>query len=134
MLLALAGVLQDGSGPRPGPPENPRRTINVTQGSDVTIRLAVTTPSGQPVALAGGSLILSVKKRPPDSPAAVAKVGTFLPAEGPNVASFALAPADTKNLVPGRYFYDVWLTLGGKRDPVVPPSPFLLEATISPVP
>jgi len=132
--LNLIGILEDGSPPVLGQqPLDPRTTIRWTRGENVTINLTVKNTAGQEVSLAQPgpppadqtSLLLTVKKRPQDSKV-FDKTGTL--------GVFTITPADTKNMEPGRYVFDIWLTKGGKRDPVVPLSTLLLEPSSAPVP
>lgn len=123
-------MLDDGTPLRPGVPANPRRNINLAQGADLELRVDVVTPLGTPVRLAGGSAVLTVKRRPDERPRIEKTVGTFVG----NRATFLIAPADTKRLQPGLFSWDVWLTLSGKRDPVVPLSPWNLQASNARIP
>jgi hypothetical protein len=51
-------------------------------------------------------------------------------AQSDGSARFTLAEAVTRNIQPGRYVYDVWLTdTSGLRTQVVPPSLFQSLAT-----
>lgn len=126
MIIDLLGLLEDGSPPTVGvPPENPRTTIRITRGQDVTIRLSVRNTSGSDVPLATGVVVMTVKKRPQDSKV-FDKTAT--------VNTITILPADTKNMDPGKWVFDIWLTKDGKRNPVIPLSTLILEATSTPVP
>lgn len=132
MKISLVGLLDDGSPRRAGVPVNPRNTITISQGGDVIFEVKVQATSGTLVDLhdVSTSMIWSVKKKPADQPALIRSVA----ARTVQTATFTLTPADTKNLTPGRYVYDVWLTLGGKRDAVIPLSTLILEAAATPPP
>jgi len=123
LVLEVVGVLEDGSEPRAaGVPINPRKALSVPLGADWTLRVSVVTPFGSQVQLTSGALVVTVKKKPTDSSAAFFRAATN--------GVFVFTPADTKNLPPGQYVYDIWYTdTGNKRSPVVPLSPFLLEAS-----
>jgi hypothetical protein len=73
-------------------------------------------------------LTLVVKQKPADA-ALITKTATIVK----TVATFTLVPRDTKNLTTGRYVFDVWATTGGKRDPVIPLSGLILEASVAPI-
>lgn len=129
MVIDLQGLLEDGTPPTPDR-FNPRKAISFCHGQDVSIRFQVRTPGGGGVPITDPtSLVLTVKKNPADSP--LFKVTPTIVAGTP---TFAITPANTKNLQPGTFVYDIWLTAGGKRDAVVPLSPLRLEAASTPVP
>lgn len=132
MVIDLVGLVEDGSAFATGVARNPRREIGVAQGQDVTIQVKVQTPAGQTVVLTGGSAVLTVKKHPADDTTLISKAAVI----SGDTATFTLAAADTKpsRMDSGRYTYDVWLTMGGKRDPVVPASGFVLYPAVAPVP
>ena len=95
------------------------------------VRLAVRTPSGEAVPLAAPAALTLTVKKMTSGPVLFQKAPTVLPS---GEAEFAVTPADTRHLEPGQYVYDVWLTLGGRRDAVVPLSPLHLEASATPPP
>lgn len=129
MKLRLTGVVQDGTSVAAGVPSNPRTTMEVIQGAAVTIEVTVVRPGGDAVALAGTSPTLTVKKRPQES-AILRLVGV----PSGNVAVFTLTSAQTRAMQPGLYGYDVWITLAGLLETVVPLSPFRIEAAAYPPP
>lgn len=125
MNLSLTGVLEDGSPRGASVPNNPRRALNVPLGGDVSLALSMVKADGAPLTLAGGDVVLlTVKKKPSDQQAVFQKTGAHT---STGLATFTLVPTDTKQLTPGLYCYDVWVTFGGKRSPLVPVSPFQLE-------
>jgi hypothetical protein len=131
MRIDLTGVLEDGS-PRRIEITDARTTLTVQQGGDLELVVRVVRPNGQAVVLnsSGAELLLSVKKRTTESPPRLVKTATL----GTDRGTFLLEPADTKFLSPGKYVYDVWLTLDGNRDAVIPTSPFVLTASVAAVP
>jgi len=97
------------------------------------INLTVVRPNGTPVPLAGGSLVMTIKQRPQDTPAKASIPGVLAPAVGPNAASFTLPSSASKTWQAGRYLYDVVFTDGsGIRDAVIPLSALLMEASVTP--
>ena len=131
LVIDLVGVLEDGSVPSAGVPQNPRRTLSFPVGSDVTLRLALVTASGAAVPLAGGSLLFTLKKRFSDTDAQVSRAAA-LDAPSSGLASFRFGPTDTKNLTSGQYAYDIWYTdSDGRRNAVVPTSPLILEPALT---
>lgn len=124
MVLNLIGVLEDGSPRSTGVPINPRQALSFPIGSSVTLNLRVVTADGK--SAPAGIVTWTLKKRPEDTSRVFAKTATL---SGGN-ASFTVDPADTKRFEAGQYVYDVWhaATVGGARNPVVPLSPFRLEA------
>jgi hypothetical protein len=130
-VVELLGVVDDGTPAGPGVPINPRKPIAMTRGGSLTVRVTVVGRDGVMVTLTGASLLLTVKKKPSDYVPDISKTGVNY---GGAYSEFALGPADTKNLEPGLYAYDVWLTKGGERTPVVPASPLWLEPSVANVP
>jgi hypothetical protein len=73
MLLALTGILVDGSTPALGG-QNPRAQLALPRGSDARIRVAVVTSAGVAVLpVAGDILRLAVKRSPGDEGAELVK-------------------------------------------------------------
>lgn len=135
MQISLTAVLEDGTPRRGLVPADPRQTLRIPQGSDVTIVVSVVTPGGNSVDLtgAGTELLLTIKKNPRfnfDSWPRITKKATL----GSNVGTFLLEPGDTHNWLAGVYAWDVWLTKDGSRDAVIPTSPFQLLQSVAPVP
>jgi len=130
MQMQFVAVLENGATRSPFVPSVARYSLEVTLGADATIVLDVVDAAGVPVKLAGATVRLAVKQRTADASPTIAKTGVLKPATAPNRVEFTLAPADTKNLTPGRYLWDVWLTQSGKRDCIVQLSLFLLHPAI----
>jgi len=137
--FTLVGVLEDGSVRAPTVPTNPRAPLRVTQGSSVDLIVKVVTSSGVPVDLAtfmgvNGRIVLTVKRHDYGvfgTPAAIQSVGTVDPLLGPGSAKFTITPNQTRLLEPGVFAYDIWLEDGsGRREPVLPTSPFHLEPAV----
>jgi hypothetical protein len=124
MVIELIGVLETGGPRAAGVPVDPRRTLTVPLGTSLTLRVSVLASDGSQVQLPINSLAWTVKKSPLDTSAAFTKTG---PAVAGAVCDFSLLPADTKNLSPGKYVFDVWYVVAGVRNAVVPLSPFELE-------
>jgi hypothetical protein len=132
MLVNLTGLYQDGSRPRGGGAQpDPRTTLTVPQGGDLTITLRVVTPAGSPYPLRlEDDLLLSVKKKTGDYPARITKRGVVFNGG----ATFTFQPADTRYLAAGAYLYDIWLTRESVRNPVLPASPLQITASVAAVP
>jgi len=132
MKIFLTGVLDDGTPFQTGVPTNPRRNINVAQGTTLIIEVIVVTPLGSAVTFntgGGDSLILTVKRRPNENPS-IEKTATIVGNKG----TFTIDPADTKRLVPGLFSWDVWATISSARDPVIPLSPWNLQFSNAKIP
>lgn len=125
MLITLTGLLQDGSLPRAGVLSDARRTVIVPLHANLTINMSVVSPNGHVLDLSGvgTSLLLQVMKRPNED-IKLKKTATI----AGKVATFTVTPADSKNLLAGYYVYDVWLTLAGLRDAVIPLSSWVFSA------
>jgi len=137
MLISLTGVLEDGTPRGSDVPPSAAQTIAFPQGSDVTLRVSVVNAAGIPVDLSasGTSLTFSVKKVtwPFEVVPRVTKVAAFTNARW-GVAEFTIRPGDMWYLKPGDWLYDIWLTLDGARNAVVPTSRLVLQASVAPVP
>ena len=134
MRIDLTGVLPTGAPQRSGVPD-PHQTVSIPQGANIDIHVKVVDgATGAAVSLLGATVTLAIKKKPADNPPAIFKTAASPSAE----AVFLLVPADTKNMVPGRFVYDVWVTTGVSpntvRNPVVPLSTLILEAAATPPP
>lgn len=125
MVYDVVGVVEDGSTRASFLPTNTRQTLKLPLATDVTIRLSVYYASGVPVDLSSLStgLLLTIKKHLYDTQAQLALTGAKQPTEGRHRANFVVVPDDTLYLEPGQYTWDVNLTIGGKREPVIPLSP-----------
>ena len=132
MKIQVTGIVEDGTPRRPGVPVNPRRALNVARGIDLQLSVRVITPLGIPVSLEGDGteLLLTVKKRPQEHPPRIVLAASL----NGNVGIFSIQPGDTRRLQPGLFSWDVWLTRNGLRDPVIPLSPFNLQAANAAVP
>jgi len=132
MKISITGVLDDSSPYVPGVPTNPRRNLEVPRGTDLELVVSVVTPSNVPVLLTGDGteLLLTVKKSPAEHPPRIVKAASL----SGNVGTFLIQPGDTRRMDPGLYGWDVWLTKDGLRNPVVPLSPFSLQAVNAAVP
>jgi len=135
MQISLTAVLEDGTPRRGLVPADPRQTLRIPQGSDVTLRVSVVTPGGSLVDLtgAGTELLLTIKKNPKlwhDSWPRVTKKASVVA----GIGVFLLEPGDTHDWLAGMYAWDVWLTKDGSRDAVIPTSPLQLLQSVAPVP
>lgn len=132
LTLDLVGVLEDGSVRAAGVPSNPRKTLSFPVASDALVRLRVVTADGNPVPMGGTtSLLFTLKKKYTDTDALISRAATIDSAGG-GLCSFRFVPIDTRQLSPGQYTYDIWLTdTSGNRFAVVPTSPFYLEPAVT---
>lgn len=131
MVINLTGLLDDGTPPRPGVQTDPRQTISFPRGSDVAIIATILTPGGALADLSGvgTTLQLTISKYDWQYPPYIVKLASIVG----NIGTFTIAAADTKYLSAGQYNYDVWLTLGGKRDAVIPLSMMMLTQSVASV-
>lgn len=118
----------------------PANAIQIIRGASRTVELAVTDDTGAPVDLTGAKVYLSVKSSPTDARPLIQKVSTdstqveiTTPREGK--AKIYFVPADTQNLDPHEYTFDVWAVLAsGKRYPIIEPSIFAVQPGVSFIP
>jgi hypothetical protein len=130
-FINLTGVLDDGSGVC----TFTNGAIQIPKSADVTIQVSIVTPSGAPVLLGSdGSVVfaLSVDVSSMASWPVLRKAGVLqLPPNPPNVFVVTLTPTDTRNLAPGRLWYDGWLTFKGIRYQVLAPNVLHLKPTLN---
>lgn len=136
MRYRITAVLDDGSKRDASVPANPRTTLGIARGEDVPLDFTVVYPDGRRVDLSpvGTTLITTVKRRPDEGTSVECSLAATITEASNGLASAAFAPADTKPMFPGRYTWDTWLTLSGKRYQVVPTSPFVLLSSVAAVP
>lgn len=127
--INLTAIFDDNSPQSSAVPSNPRTQLAMTIGADVTVNMRVLTPAGAQASLSGATFVLTVKKIPAQD-IKLQKTGAIVG----GAVQFTILPADTKQLPAGQYIYDVWMTQGGVRTPVMPLSPFQLLATVTPPP
>ena len=106
------------------------KTVRIVRGTNRTIKILVQDVNGAPFDITGATGYLTVKLRKDDDSNTFQKV-TSTPAQGsiPNgtdgVIEFYLVAADTADLDPDAYVYDVQVVLADtKRYAVVGMSPF----------
>lgn len=115
-----------------------RIDLNFKKGESKDYTVTVTDELGSAVDLTGGRAKFTVKQTvdavsadiEKDSDVGPTEVELTDPANGQFVIK--LVPSDTSSLTAGEYFYDIWVELAsGKRYPVVCPSSFFIEQTIT---
>lgn len=119
---------------------SPANTITMTAGTSKTFNLTVTDCDGNPVDITGARIIFTVKGCVDDTQPIIQKdsnnpleIVLTLPRLGQ--AQIYLQPADTLNLDPGEYVFDVWVILpSGKRYQVIIPTPFIIKAGVTYLP
>jgi hypothetical protein len=121
MVIDIDGILEDGSPRRDR--AAPRRVLRWPRGSTVTIRLGVTSASGQPVNLTGATLELLVTRR--SSGDAILK--RVAASTSGSSATFEIDPGDASTLPAGKYAYSVRMMLDGRRDYLVQASELVID-------
>lgn len=129
MLLYLTGILEDGTPRSAMVPPNSRQQISVPFLSSLDIKIKVIGANAAPIPLAGKTLSITIKKKSTDQVWLIKKSATLLPAEGHNVASFAIASSQGRAIPAGRYVYDVWMSESTVNDCIVDLSPFVVEGS-----
>jgi hypothetical protein len=90
-------------------------------GQTETVRVIAHYPNGVPVALAGHTVVLTVRDNTAANFTRLSVTGTLQPSDGPNVVDFAISASATANIPPGRYVFDVWITVGTlSKTPLTP--------------
>ena len=115
--IRLLGVVDDGSKFDPRVPPNTATTITCPQGGTVTVEVSLVYNSGVPVDVASlpawAATLTVVDTFLPDNvrcEALTIASGILVSAEAKNKLRFLLNSRDLRRAVPGRYFFDVWLT------------------------
>lgn len=115
----------------------PENSITITRGTSRTIELAVFDINDKVVDLTGAKIVMTVKLVATDANPLFMKSSEFstqaevvLPRQGK--ARIYISPADTQNLAPKQYVFDIWALLAsGRRYAVVPPSIFEVQAGVT---
>lgn len=130
----MLGVWDDGSDFGPTIPQNARITFRMTVGETMNIRLMVVNNAGVPTDLTNAAIVLSVRQKfipmAGPLPADISVTATLDTTVAVNRADLAITSAMTRLMLPGRYIFDVWMTLAGERSPLVPYSTFLIEPAV----
>ncbi len=132
MILSLEAVLVDGSTPPSGlEPALPyEQDIVWPEAEDGELRVLASRQDGTPLDLTGGSLLLSVRRRPGDEVSLFSRQATVVDEEQ-GAASFPIVAADTLDKPLATYRYDVvYVDPEGGRHQVIPVSAFRLEAVV----
>lgn len=112
--MTLIGVAKDGDSPRKSPIVQP---FSIPAGESGTIGLIVYHADGTAFDLTSCQLLLAVNGT------TISRQGTITTPASLGLASFPLVIADTLNMRPADYTFDVWLTdANGNRWQVVPAS------------
>lgn len=107
-----------------------KQNISVIRGTNCMFGLVITNADGTPFSLSGGqALTFAVKKRPTDEERVLVKKVTNSVSAG--TFYLELVPADTSELEPGRYFYDVGLQSGSSFYNVIEASELDIKPNIS---
>lgn len=131
MLVALQGIVYDGSERSPLVPQTARRAMEIPLGSSVTLQLSAISVARVPVALVGQTVKMTIKRSFVEDVPLLTITAVLLPGEGVNRADFTFTPAQSKKLGHGRFVYDVWMTSGaGERQQLIPMSPLMLLPAI----
>lgn len=118
----------------------PANTITMTAGTSKTFGLTVNDCDGNPVDITGARIIFTVKGCVDDTQPIIQKdsnnpLEIVLTQPRLGQAQIYLQPADTQNLDPGEYVFDVWVILpSGKRYQVITPTPFIIKAGVTYLP
>ena len=123
-----------------GPGIAPVNTLTFTRGTSKTLELTVTDAAGTIVDLSGSKVVFTLKDDA-YNPLPLVQKTTDDPTQAeltePRLgkARIYLSPADTQNLDPVTYVYDVWVVLGsGKRYAVIAPTDLTLTMGVTMLP
>ena len=118
----------------------PANSLSIFKGTSRTLELHVIDSTGKCVNITGATIVFTLKKCAGDqfpiiqkTSASILQVEITDPKGG--VARIYLNPADTMNLDPGDYVYDVWIILAsGKRYVLIPESTFTVLQGVTVLP
>jgi len=133
MLVCLRGILETGEPLAIGVPTDTRTTLSIPAVSSATVRVYITTPTGEPVDLVriSATAKMAVRQTPSNVVPFIELTGTASPGKPRGYVDFSITALSTKYATPGRYTYTVWLLTSTSIDVVIPASPFnLLPATL----
>lgn len=115
----------------------PENSVTVIRGSSKTLELTVTDANGTAVDLTDARVVMTVKCKVEDRDWLIQKttddaLQAVITAPRSGIARIFLVPADTQNLDPKQYVFDVWTVLSnGRRFAVVQPSVFEVTAGVT---
>jgi len=114
-----------------------RNAVEVIKGTNRSFLLTVTKDTGDPQSLAGGRVVLTVREALDSTRPVLVKTSdsslqiAITDARG-GKATIYFVPADTRNLEPKQYVFDVWVQLaGGERYAVIPPTTLDLQLGVT---
>jgi len=108
---------------------NMAQKIEIVRGTTNTFDITVRDTDGNEYTLADGEkVVFGIKRKLDDSKAIFAKTTT---SGKDGVYTVTIEPADTEDLDPGRYFYDVGLLSGTQYYNVVKHKPFIIRANVT---
>jgi hypothetical protein len=113
-----------------------KNAITILRGESKTLKLTVTNPDSTPLNLTGGRIVFTVKGNALDAIPLLQKTTdnssqALITSATGGLAEIYMIPGDTKTLSIKEYVFDVWLILGGKQYPIVPPSTLNLQPGVT---
>jgi len=132
MVVNITGIIVDTQHRAPNVPNDPALSISMPQGGSATIRMRLIFASSAPVpvSMLKTATVPRLVVRQRISGAAKA---LSIDAEWDRLTErwvFIALPTKTRNMSPGRYAYDVWITMADdSREQVVPVSAFVILAS-----
>lgn len=118
----------------------PENSVTLIRGTSKSLELQVVDINNKPADLTGAKIVLSVKTAVTDAAPLFMKSSDFpsqaeIPFPRQGKARIFISPADTQNLAPKQYVFDVWVVLAsGKRYAVIPPSTLDVQAGVTVLP
>lgn len=118
----------------------PENSVTLVRGTSKSLELLVVDIAGKAVDLTGAKIVMTVKAAVSDTTPLFMKSSDFpsqaeIPYPRQGKARIYVSPADTQNLAPKQYVFDVWVVLSsGKRYAVVQPSTFEVLAAVTVLP
>lgn len=118
MLIALQGVLVDGSTPVIYTPTV--QPINVYQGVDTIVQVGMVSSNGNTLNITGWTGAMVVKDKPPGmTPSYTQTYSATLSNPTGGIMQFSIPGVTLKGLSLQSYYFDVFTTNSGNRDEVV---------------
>jgi hypothetical protein len=139
--IYLTGLLDDGTNRRPDVAPARPQPIVLVRAQDLLINLKVVTPSGMAAPIpdannsdsnGGFTITLCVKKTPdPHDTPRIQKTNWTQVSVRDALFTCTIAPQDSSALLPGSYFYDIWVFFNSLSHPIIPLSRFTVAAASS---
>lgn len=128
MIVAISGVINDGATAQIYQTQQP---LSVPPGEYVQLNITVSETDSEPVDITGAAIIFTVRQTVDSEDYEISRAGTIVSGAS-GTATVVLQEADTIDLTPGAYVYDIWVTdADDNSNCIVPASRFTVLNAIT---